>query len=101
MNTDLTGVRWFKSSASSTNGCVEVAHLAEAYGLPIVPHLATEIMAHLIAAVPNGLTVEYYPWAIPLFKEVPRVEGGCLVLPDKPGLGLELDEAALAHYALG
>jgi hypothetical protein len=29
MNTDLTGVRWFKSSASSTNGCVEVAHLAE------------------------------------------------------------------------
>jgi hypothetical protein len=29
MNTDLTGVRWFKSSASSTNGCVEVAHLPE------------------------------------------------------------------------
>ena len=24
---DLTGARWFKSSASSTTGCVEVAHL--------------------------------------------------------------------------
>jgi hypothetical protein len=29
MNADLTGLRWFKSSASSTNGCVEVAHLPE------------------------------------------------------------------------
>ena len=81
-------------------GALKVAHLAEAFGLPIVPHLATEILAHLIAAVPNGLTVEYYPWAIPLFKEVPRVEAGQLVLLDKPGLGLEVDEAALRQYAL-
>jgi hypothetical protein len=29
MNPELTGVRWFKSSFSSTNGCVEVAHLPE------------------------------------------------------------------------
>jgi L-talarate/galactarate dehydratase len=82
------------------SGCLKVAHLAEIYGLKVVPHLATEILAHLIAAVPNGLTVEYYPWAMPLFKEVPSVENGNLVLSDRPGLGLELDEAALAHYAI-
>jgi Domain of unknown function (DUF397) len=29
MGPDLTEVRWFKSSASSTNGCVEVAHLPD------------------------------------------------------------------------
>lgn len=29
MKPDLTGVRWFKSSFSSTNGCVEVTHLPE------------------------------------------------------------------------
>jgi hypothetical protein len=29
MDTDLTGARWFKSSASNAAGCVEVAHLAE------------------------------------------------------------------------
>jgi hypothetical protein len=29
METDLSGVRWFKSSASSTGGCVEVAHLTD------------------------------------------------------------------------
>jgi hypothetical protein len=27
MTSDLTGARWFKSSASSASGCVEVAHL--------------------------------------------------------------------------
>lgn len=27
MDTDLDRLRWFKSSASSTAGCVEVAHL--------------------------------------------------------------------------
>jgi L-alanine-DL-glutamate epimerase-like enolase superfamily enzyme len=81
------------------SGALKVAHLAEIYGLKVVPHLATEILAHLIAAVPNGLTVEYYPWAMPLFKEVPAVERGDLVLSDRPGLGLELDEAALRRYA--
>jgi L-alanine-DL-glutamate epimerase-like enolase superfamily enzyme len=65
-----------------------------------VPHLATEILSHLIAAVPNGLTVEYYPWAMPLFHEVAPVEDGMLVLSDRPGLGLELDEDALRHHSV-
>ncbi len=60
------------------SGALKVAHLAEIYGLKIVPHLATEILAHLIAAVPNGLTVEYYPWAMPLFREIAPVEMACL-----------------------
>ena len=82
------------------SGCLKVAHMAEIYGLKVVPHLATEILSHLIAAVPNGLTVEYYPWAMPLFRGVPPVEDGCLVLSDRPGLGLELDEEALKRYAV-
>jgi L-alanine-DL-glutamate epimerase-like enolase superfamily enzyme len=81
------------------SGALKVAHMAEIYGLKVVPHLATEILAHLIAAVPNGLTVEYYPWAVPLFREVPPVREGQLVFSERPGLGLELDEDALRHYA--
>ena len=27
MDSDLSGLRWFKSSASSAAGCVEIAHL--------------------------------------------------------------------------
>jgi L-alanine-DL-glutamate epimerase-like enolase superfamily enzyme len=46
------------------------------------------------------LTVEYYPWAMPLFREKPPVENGMLVLSDRPGLGLELDEEALHRHAV-
>ncbi len=81
-------------------GALKVAHLAEVYGKPIVPHLATEILAHLIAAVPNGLTVEYIPWAEPLFQGYPALKDGQLLMSDRPGLGMELDMAGLKHYAL-
>jgi L-alanine-DL-glutamate epimerase-like enolase superfamily enzyme len=81
-------------------GFMKVAHMAEAHGLPVVPHLATEVLAHCIAAVPNGLTVEYYPWAVPLWQEPLAIEDGMLVLPHKPGLGVELDEAALQRFAI-
>ncbi|HWO74010.1 MAG TPA: mandelate racemase/muconate lactonizing enzyme family protein [Dehalococcoidia bacterium] len=82
-------------------GFVKVAHLAEAHGLPVHNHLASEILAHAIAAVPNGLILGFYPWAQPLFKEPARIENGEYVLSDKPGLGLELDEDALKRFEFG
>ena len=77
---------------------MKIAHMAEAFNLPVVSHLATEVMAHAVAAIPNGMTVEHMPWSFPLFKEVPRVEAGNLVLPQGPGLGLEFDEQALERF---
>ena len=75
---------------------MKVAHMAEAFGIPVVPHLATEVLAHAVAAVPNGLTVEYYPWAEPLWREPLQLDAeGRLVLPDKPGLGWMLDEGGV------
>lgn len=83
------------------SGFLKVSHMAEAFGIPVVCHLATEVLAHAVAAVPNGLTVEYYPWAVPLWQEPLSLdEDGMLVLPDKPGLGIDLNEAALAKYAI-
>ena len=82
------------------SGFVRVAHLADAHGLPVVNHLASEILAHGIAAVPNGLIVGFYPWAQPLFTTPARIEDGFLCLPETPGLGLELDEDALQRFAL-
>jgi L-alanine-DL-glutamate epimerase-like enolase superfamily enzyme len=81
-------------------GFLKVAHLAEAYGLPVVNHLASEILAHGVAAVPNGLIVGFYPWAQPLFTTPARVEDGWLCLRHTPGLGLELDEDAVHKFAL-
>lgn len=77
---------------------LKIAALAEAYRIPIASHTCTEVGAQLVAGIRNGLTVEYLPWAEPLFKEVPPVEDGRLVLSERPGLGLELDEAALKRF---
>ena len=53
---------------------------------------------HLIAACPNGLTVEYMPWMLWLYEETPAIENGQLVLPEKPGLGLKFDEKVVEKY---
>ncbi len=80
---------------------MKIAHMAEAFNLPVVTHLAPEILGHALAAAPNGLYVEHMPWAFPLFQEVPQVDAsGHLVMPDAPGLGLAFDEERLAASAL-
>ena len=76
---------------------MKVAHMAEAYNLPVVSHLAPEVLVHALAAVPNGLTLEYMPWSFLLFKEVPQAVNGEMVLPSVPGLGLEFDDDLLAR----
>ena len=86
--------------AGGLTAFMKIGHLAEAFNLPVVSHLATEVLAHAIAALPNGLTVEHMPWSFALFKEVPQVENGLLVLPDRPGLGLEFDDEALTRFAI-
>ena len=80
---------------------MEVARMAEAHGLPVVTHLATEVLGHALAAAPNGLYVEHMPWTFSLFEEVPQMNAeGRLVMPEAPGLGLVFDEARLAANAL-
>jgi L-alanine-DL-glutamate epimerase-like enolase superfamily enzyme len=77
---------------------MKIAGMAEAFNLPVVSHLVPEIHVHLIAAIPNGLTVEYMPWSLRLFEETPALENGQLVVPNKPGLGLAFDQAAIKRY---
>jgi len=78
---------------------MKIAGMAEAFNLPIVSHVMPEILVHLVAACPNGLTVEYMPWMLALYEETPAVENGEMVLPDKPGLGLKFDEKAIAAFS--
>jgi L-talarate/galactarate dehydratase len=77
---------------------LKVAGMAEAFNLPVVSHLIPEVHVHLIGSVPNGLTVEYMPWLMRLFEEVPRPQDGELVMPTGQGLGLKFDQATLDRY---
>ena len=80
---------------------MKIAGMAEAFNLPVVSHLVPELHVHLIAAIPNGLTVEYMPWTLRLWEDTPNLEHGLLVVPAKPGLGLAFDQSALKRYQVG
>ncbi len=82
---------------------MKVAALAQAHDRPIAPHGNQDVHIHLVAAIPNGLILEYYrgstdPMWDRMFKEPLPVEDGYVSPPDRPGLGIELNEEALAPY---
>jgi L-talarate/galactarate dehydratase len=81
---------------------LKVAGMAEAFNLPVVSHVIPEIHAHLVAAAPNGLTVEYMGWMLELFDGVAEFDSasGELVLSDRPGLGLAFNQAAIDRFAV-
>jgi L-alanine-DL-glutamate epimerase-like enolase superfamily enzyme len=76
----------------------KIAGMAEAFNLPVVSHLIPEVQTHTIAAIPNGLTVEYMPWTLRLFDETPDIVDGDIVVPDRPGLGLSFSQDTIAQY---
>ena len=85
---------------------MKVAALAQAHDLPIAPHGNQDVHVHLVSAIPNGLTVEYYsnstdPMWGRMFKETLMVKDGHVSPPDRPGMGIELNEAALAPHRVG
>jgi L-alanine-DL-glutamate epimerase-like enolase superfamily enzyme len=77
------------------------AALAQAFQIPVCGHVIPEIHVHLLSAIPNGYMVEYVPRSAPILREMPALEDGALVAPKAPGLGLELDEAAVRRYRVG
>jgi L-alanine-DL-glutamate epimerase-like enolase superfamily enzyme len=75
-----------------------IAALAQAHRTPVCGHVVPEIQVHLLSAIPNGHLVEYVPRSAGILRAMPRLEQGELVAPSVPGLGLELDEAAIQRY---
>ncbi len=81
---------------------LEVAAIAQAHHASLALHNAespvkTVIAAHICAVVPNILVQECFdqflePWVQELFQGMVRVEGGYMHIPDRPGLGIELNE---------
>jgi L-alanine-DL-glutamate epimerase-like enolase superfamily enzyme len=76
----------------------KIAALAQAHRTPVCGHVVPEIQVHLLSAIPNGHLVEYVPRSAGILRAMPRLEQGELVAPSAPGLGLELDEAAVQRY---
>ncbi len=72
-----------------------VAALAQAHNIPVCGHVLPEVHVQLLAAVPNGDLAEYVPRSEGILRAMPRLEKGQMIAPKAPGLGLELDMAAV------
>lgn len=77
---------------------MKVAGMVEAHKRLVEGHQMPEVHQHLIAAIPNGHYVGYMTTSTKLFQEPLRLEDGCLVVPERPGLGLELDLEAVERW---
>jgi L-alanine-DL-glutamate epimerase-like enolase superfamily enzyme len=52
----------------------------------------------VLATAPHGVILEHMDWWETLFVERLSIVEGAVVLPERPGIGLGLDRAALARY---
>ena len=85
----------------------KIAAIAEANYVQVAPHnplgpLATLVNIHFAACTPNFLILEYHPDDTSPRKDLIKgdpivVKDGYLAIPEKPGWGYDLDEAAFAR----
>jgi galactonate dehydratase len=84
----------------------KIAAMAEAQYVTVAPHnpmgpVATAVNVHFAASTPNFVVLEYNPDTgrrSEIVNEALQVKDGYIELPTKPGLGIELNEEAIAKY---
>ena len=92
---------------SGLSGSKKVAAMAEARHVKVIPHnplspVSTAACIQLDASIPNFALQEYTGESeLPkseLLAEPLKLEEGYLIVPEGPGLGIELDEMALTDH---
>ncbi|GGH72651.1 galactonate dehydratase [Filimonas zeae] len=89
-----------------------IANLANLYYTPFAPHMVASFLGcmascHVCASVPNFLILEWqsYFHTDPMFKEIVHYDGewvkdSFITLSEKPGIGVDINEAAMKKYAV-
>jgi galactonate dehydratase len=88
--------------------CRKIANLAEMYYIPFAPHnvsspIGTMASAHVCGSVPNFLVLEFHwlhrdYWTTIIAEKEDIIKDGYIALSDRPGIGLELDEAVAREH---
>lgn len=95
------------SHAGGILECKKIAALADAHYKPFAPHnpsgpVANAATLQLAACAPNFFMLEIMfsdvVWRSEISDENLHYEDGCTTIPDKPGLGIELNEDVFEHY---
>jgi len=105
---DKRGAGILQTDAAVCGGISEwrrIAQTAASYGVKVSPHWFHDLHVHLVASVPNGHYIEYFPddqvlnFRRLINRQLETVNGD-VVLPEGSGLGFEFDEEALGKYAI-
>ncbi len=101
---------FIQPDVSHAGGIMElkkIAAMAEVHHIPFCPHnpsgpVANAATLQLAACVPNFAFLETMssdiPWRKDISDENITVENGCMRIPDKPGLGIDLNEEEIAKH---
>jgi len=87
-----------------------IAQFADIHGMPMAPHnisspVGTLAAVHFCAAIPNFLALEFHASDVPFWNDLieglpaPLIQGGFIEAPNKPGLGVTLNEEVARRYA--
>ena len=84
----------------------KIANLADQYSIPVAMHnvsspVATVASAHVGAAVPNALAVEFHSYELDWWSDLVEenvIEDGRITVPETPGLGVTVDDDVVAEH---
>jgi L-alanine-DL-glutamate epimerase-like enolase superfamily enzyme len=87
----------------------KIADMADVYYMPVAAHnvsspIATMAACHACASMRNFLIIEFHGWDVKkewdelVITGEPLIKDGYIKLPDKPGLGLTLNEDAVQRH---
>jgi L-alanine-DL-glutamate epimerase-like enolase superfamily enzyme len=87
-----------------------IAQFADVHTMPMAPHnisspIGTLASAHFCAAIPNFLALEFHASDVPFWNDLvegvpkPIIQNGFISIPEKPGLGVTLNEEVARRYA--
>jgi L-alanine-DL-glutamate epimerase-like enolase superfamily enzyme len=79
---------------------LKVAHMAEAYEVPVSPHIFSEQSLQIMGVIPNGTYLEHMPWFAPLFREKIEIKNGMVEIPNRPGTGFTFDLNKIEEYRI-
>jgi L-alanine-DL-glutamate epimerase-like enolase superfamily enzyme len=75
---------------------MKIAHLAEAFNLPVTSHGAHDVTVHLLAACPNRSYLEAHGFGLERYIAEPlQIDDDYAIAPRRPGHCVEFDWRSL------
>ena len=104
---DLDAAAILQADAGVCGGVTEfrrIAALAAGRGVTVAPHWLADLHVHQVAATPNATWVEFFPDTevlnlMEVFRTRLEIRDAGLALPQEPGHGVVLDDAAVERWS--